>query len=344
MEEELKYMVCTRCMTYNHCAFIEDALNGFARQDTTFPVVFCVIDDASVDGEQDILRRWAESRLVFNKSDINFSQQLDYGERIVGKLKGKENLLFVILLLSDNHYKKKSKLPYITDWMNSSKYIAHCEGDDYWTHPRKLQMQVDFMENHPDYVFCHTDFELIGGGYRNHSSPQVENDYFFPYYILNGSSGIGSLTVLYRMETYRTIPKLWFDKGWPMGDLPFQIEMSKEGKFKYLTVATACYRTLHESASHGDINKELKFFDSARRICSFYAQYYGIECIDEGYTEGYFLSVMKIAFKHNDKQIAKYYKQIAKNKRKTSAKMWIFYFATTVNLIGCILRKLRKDW
>ena len=53
MESEYKYMACTQCMTYNHSPYILETLKGFAIQQTSFPIVFCVIDDASPDGEAD---------------------------------------------------------------------------------------------------------------------------------------------------------------------------------------------------------------------------------------------------------------------------------------------------
>ena len=56
MEQNYKYMVVTKCMTYNQSKFICDTLKGFEMQATTFPVVYCIVDDASTDGEQGLLQ------------------------------------------------------------------------------------------------------------------------------------------------------------------------------------------------------------------------------------------------------------------------------------------------
>ena len=57
-EQGEKYMVCTRCFTYNQAPYIVDAMNGFAMQETTFPVVSLIVDDASTDGEPDVIRKY----------------------------------------------------------------------------------------------------------------------------------------------------------------------------------------------------------------------------------------------------------------------------------------------
>ena len=121
------YMVLIRCYTYNHEAYIEDALKGFVMQKTNFPFVAVVVDDASTDGTADVIRRY----------------EAKYPEIIKG------------VYLKENHYsQKKPKMKYIAPWRERCKYEAICEGDDYWTDSSKLQTQVDFLESHPEYSMC----------------------------------------------------------------------------------------------------------------------------------------------------------------------------------------------
>lgn len=341
MNKEYKYMVATLCKTFNHSSFIESALNGFAMQKTTFPCVYIVIDDASTDGEPEVLRRWAESNLALEVDNGGTCEQKPFGEKYVAYLKNNPQLLFVIILLSENHHGKKSKNPYFAEWVDNAKYQALCEGDDYWINPQKLQKQVEFMESHPDYVLCHTDFVLSDGGWRNHNVQVSDNDVFFPKCIYEELQ-IGTLTVLFSIEAYRRLPKLWIGRGWPMGDTPTWIEMAKAGKIKYLPDETASYRVLDNSASHGGLEKEISFAEKAVEIRKFYADYYGVPLPNDGYSEGFFVTVEKKSFKYRNKNVARKYKCLAKKLGLTSRKMWLFYYATVCPLFGSLLRVLYK--
>lgn len=156
MDRNYKYMVCTQCLTFNHKPFIEETLRGFAMQQTTFPVATVVADDASTDGEQELLRQWAADNLDLAAADA-YERDTDYAHIISAPLKENPLHTFVFILLLENHHsQKKSKQPYFRDWMGNAKYYAFCEGDDYWIEPLKLQRQVDFLESNPEVtVTCH---------------------------------------------------------------------------------------------------------------------------------------------------------------------------------------------
>lgn len=160
--EMYKYMVAVRCMTYNHAPYIGDALRGFSMQKTTFPVVFIVIDDASTDGEPEVLRKWSLSNLEEEGGGALQCKKMPYGELLVGSYRGKKNLLFAILLLGENHVqsgKKWKRFEYMAEWNDNAKYLATCEGDDYWISAGKLQRQVEFLEKHQEYSFCVHNFK-----------------------------------------------------------------------------------------------------------------------------------------------------------------------------------------
>lgn len=123
-------LVSIRCTVYNHEPFLRQCLDGFVMQQTTFPFEAIVHDDASTDGSAAIIREYAEK----------------YPEII--------KPIFEI----ENQYSKRNPINKIMDaaMHPDSRYIAFCEGDDYWTDPHKLQIQVDFLESHPDYYMtCH---------------------------------------------------------------------------------------------------------------------------------------------------------------------------------------------
>lgn len=148
---ENKHLVCICCFTFNHREYIEDAMRGFVMQQTDFPYVAVVVDDASTDGEPEVIKRFLEKE--FDMASALKDETDDY-VRVVARHKTNDNCTFVAIFLKYNHYHKKSKKPYFQKWWDASKYIAMCEGDDYWTDPSKLQKQVDFMELTPSCSLC----------------------------------------------------------------------------------------------------------------------------------------------------------------------------------------------
>lgn len=150
-----KYKVCVLCLTYNQSAYIIDTLNGFCMQETTFPFVCTIIDDASTDGEQEVIKKYLQQNFDLNDETIVRNEETDDYVLTFARNKTNMNCFFAVLYLKYNHYRiAKDKFPYILEWLDNVKYNATCEGDDYWIDPHKLQKQVDFLENHPDYVLC----------------------------------------------------------------------------------------------------------------------------------------------------------------------------------------------
>ncbi len=125
-----KPLVAIRCITYNHEAYIRDALEGFVMQQTNFPFVAIVHDDASTDNTAEIIREYAERYPEIIKPIYETENQYS---------KHDGSLARIMNDASD---------------ATGAKYCALCEGDDYWTDPLKLQKQVDFLEAHPDYSMC----------------------------------------------------------------------------------------------------------------------------------------------------------------------------------------------
>ena len=126
-------VVSIRCLTYNHAPFIEDALKGFLMQRTDFPFEIIVHDDASTDGTQEVIRRYHACY---------------------------PNLIHPILQ-TENQYALGRKPWQAMDPVTRGRYIAVCEGDDYWIDPDKLQIQVDFLERHPEVVVSGHDAAIV---------------------------------------------------------------------------------------------------------------------------------------------------------------------------------------
>lgn len=154
MSETIGFLVRTLCVTYNQASYITDAFKGFVMQKTTFPFVCTIVDDASTDGEQEVIRDFINENFDIHDTSIAYEKDEAYGHVTFARHKTNENCYFAVIYLKKNHYsQKKSKAPYIKEW-DDTKYIALCEGDDYWTDPLKLQKQVDFLEAHPDFSLC----------------------------------------------------------------------------------------------------------------------------------------------------------------------------------------------
>ena len=156
--ENKDFKVQVRCLTFNHSAYIIDALNGVCMQQTNFPFVYIIIDDASTDGEQEMINLFLHENFDIKDNTISTEETDDY-RLIFTQHKTNKNCYFGVFFLKYNHYSiRKHKAPYLPMWLKKVPYIAICEGDDYWTDPYKLQKQVDFLEDHPDFVICSHDY------------------------------------------------------------------------------------------------------------------------------------------------------------------------------------------
>lgn len=151
------FKVCVRCFTFNQAKYIEETMNGFTMQQTNFPFVCCIVDDASTDGEQEVILKYLEKYFKINDNSLSTVRETDYARIIYSQHNNNVNCYFAVLLLKENLYSKNEsnkKNNYISCWSEQCKYEAICEGDDYWIKAEKLQKQVDFLDEHPDFTLC----------------------------------------------------------------------------------------------------------------------------------------------------------------------------------------------
>lgn len=211
MEE--KILVSVAMPTYGQEKFIEEAVLGVLSQQCDFEVELIIADDCSPDSTAEIVRTIADTHP--NGSWIQYIR----------------------------HEKNKGAIPNFA-WTFSQakgKYIAACEGDDYWTDPLKLQKQVDFMEKNPDYsIIFHKVKEVDLHGVPTDTilnSPDLEETY--DIHKLASGNFIHTPSVLFK-KNFHEFPE-WINIS-PVGDYPLHMLNAQYGLIKYLPEEMAAYR------------------------------------------------------------------------------------------------------
>lgn len=242
-------LVSIRTSTYNHEKYIRQCIEGILMQKTDFPFEYIIGEDCSTDGTMAIVREYAQKypdviRVVTD--DVNVGMRAN-GLRCIERCRG--------------------------------KYMAICEGDDWWTDPYKLQKQVDFLESHPDYVMCTTSYSSIrmkDGQVKEGVKDGQGRDITLSS--LMKKNRIGTLTVLYRKDVLTRFeeevrPVM---PNFRMGDITLWLYMAHEGKIHELPCTTAMYRILENSASHSDdFTKQYEFYVEASRLRLWMNNYLG---------------------------------------------------------------------
>lgn len=240
---EKNYKVLVRCITYNHSKFICDALNGFSIQETDFPFICIVVDDASKDGTQDVIKQYANDNCDMSKSEIS-EDDISVYIRVPHKIN--TNCVFLFCLLKLNLYGKPEKQEIYKPYRVVCEYEALCEGDDYWIDPLKLQKQVDFLEKNTAFLmsvskacfFSETNKEFVFMPYNAEEQSVTLKP---ANVILKGGLYINTCSIVYRSELNNYMKRRYI-KNSPIGDYPLQIVAAMEGKIFYFGDSMCVYR------------------------------------------------------------------------------------------------------
>lgn len=232
MDNDVMVSVC--CLTYNHAPFIRQALDSFIGQKFNCKYEIIVYDDNSTDGTKEILRR--------------------YGEKYPDKIR---------LFLSEvNNYRNSPGRMFITYLIPNAngKYVALCEGDDYWTDMDKLQKQFDYMEHNMDCSVCFHDAQVCDMDGTLISDTQLEKK---PYYKKASDKYsceeilqldfYPTASIFFRAELLKkmTLPEYFYNGI--CGDLPLRITLGSLGKSYCFNESMSAYRIGNPQSASGKI-------------------------------------------------------------------------------------------
>jgi len=240
-------LVSVKMITYNHEPYIVQAIEGVVKQETEYPFELIIGEDCSTDGTREIV----------------FEYQKKYPE-------------IIRVITSDKNVGVK-KNGYRTTNTCRGKYLAFCEGDDYWHHPDKLQKQVDYMESHPECGLVFADCDV----YYDRSKKFIRSFNSFKGFhscanltikeIIFGGMVKFTCTAMTRRELYEEViqrdPYLYQSEELLLGDMQAWAEITLMSEALYFPETLATYRVISESASRSKNPQKLyQFYKSASEM------------------------------------------------------------------------------
>lgn len=274
----MSILLSINCITYNHENYISDAIEGFLMQKTNFNFEILIGEDCSTDKTREIVEMYKKrypDKIKIITSDKN-----------VGFMKN-------MIRLHEN---------------SKGKYIAICEGDDYWTDPDKLQKQIDYMEKNIECTLCFHATEVVKAKskvrfglirpYNNNNICKTED------IIIGGGGFCPTQSLIYRKVCMDNPPNFFVES--PVGDYPLQIIVSSQGYAFYINKVMSAYRKGDSGSWSNKTNSTNKQIDINEGI---------INVLDEFdiYTDHKYNSVVnkrKIVIEFNSFILAKKFKKI----------------------------------
>ena len=217
MELELnkasKPLVSIFCMVYNHEDFLRKCVDGFIMQKCNFDFEIVVGEDCSTDSSREIL--------------------FEYSRNYPGKFK--------LILHDENIGPSANQYQVLSNCIG--KYVAMCEGDDFWTDPHKLQRQIEYLESNSEFSFCFHDVNILdnttGHAGLRIGNRQIDRIVDIESAIIENNFATSSI-VFRNIIDWKETPD-WFDKT-TKGDYAIVIMLAIRGLGKYFSQAMSTYR------------------------------------------------------------------------------------------------------
>ena len=227
-----KPLVSILCIAFNHESYIRESIQSFLSQKADFPLEMIIHDDASTDSTPIIIREYCDKNPELIKPMLQSENQFSkYGFSFLSALFEKAQ----------------------------GKYIALCEGDDYWIDPLKLQKQVDFLEANPDFSICfHKVLLLENGQLRPDDMTQVPSQISTIVDLARGNY-IHTPSCMFRNYDPKVFGSHFSDS--PVGDYYIHMMNAQFGKIYCIDEAMAVYRLHNQStwSSKDQLYREINF-------------------------------------------------------------------------------------
>jgi glycosyltransferase involved in cell wall biosynthesis len=298
-------LVSVAMLTYNHAPHIRESIESVVNQVTSFPFELIIGDDCSTDGTR----------------EITLEYQAKYPEK-------------VRVITADKNVGGRDNLRRIEQACRG-RYVAYCEGDDYWHDLQKLEQQVTFLELHKDYSLVHSDYRVLdvesGKIVKRAIGPVNGLDDGFAYdEIISGHRWVLTLTACARRSVLSAILdecEEVYSSKFLMCDTQRWLELARRGKVKYLPIATATHKVLRESASQSQnpINR-LRFAISAKEVLDHYIEKYGCSSYAKSENVRSVVNVLRCSYEARDFPVAKeMFDQYRKTRVRREALPFLYY-------------------
>jgi glycosyltransferase involved in cell wall biosynthesis len=310
-------LVSVKMITYNHAPYIAQAIEGVLMQKTNFPFDLVIGEDCSTDGTREIV----------------FEYQKKYPD--------------IIRVITSEHNVGGKKNGYRTTKACRGKYVAFCEGDDYWHHPEKLQKQVDYMESHPGCGMVFADSDVLDNRSKKITKGfNAQKGFNFPMslsfeQIVSGEVTKFTCTALVRSHLCKQViesdPYLHQNEKFLMGDTQLWAELSLLSEVSYMPESLATYRVLDESASKSkDFKKNLRFLISVFEMRLYLFDKYKLsENIRRKEEAGWCDASLRLAFYDRNAKLAS---EVRKKKQTFTWKEWLRYFGAKNSVFNYVCR------
>lgn len=299
-------LISVKMITYNHELYIAQAIEGVVKQETGYPFELIIGEDCSTDRTMEIV-------LEYQKKYPDIIRVITSDKNVGAKRNG-----------------------YRTTKACRGKYIAFCEGDDYWHDSYKLQKQADYMESHPECGMVSADIDVFYNSANKFKRSFNYNNGFQSIRNLDieqvlwgdGIFAIWTCTVMVRRNLYNQViendPYLYQNEKLPLGDLQLWAELSMISEITYFPECLATYRVLNESASRGkDPKKNLRFAKSIFEIKSYLCEKYNLsENRRRMAISSWCDSSLRLAFQERNTDLAL---EVSKKKQQFTWKEWLRY-------------------